>query len=190
MRVSRKDAKAQRRTAILLFFASLRLCASFAFADAGVLLPSTLKQPDPRILSLAEMAIDISIDDGVARVLVRQIYSSHVPGVLEGNYIFALPGRGMVSDFAIWDGVTRIPGVILERRRAEEIYERLMQQQLDPGLLQQGERGTEGAAEATRTSAFSARIVPIPGFGTKRLEMEYHEVVPVEKLRSPFALPR
>ena len=43
------------------------------------------------------------------------------------------------SDFAVWDDLTRIPGVILERRRAEEIYENLKQQAIDPGLLQQGE---------------------------------------------------
>jgi Ca-activated chloride channel family protein len=36
---------------------------------------------------------------------------------------------------------------------------------------------------------FSARIVPIAGYGTKRLEIEYHEVVPVENLKSVFALP-
>jgi Ca-activated chloride channel homolog len=157
--------------------------------DAGVLIPSGSTAPDAAILSLDQMAVDIRIDNGDARVSVRQIFASHRSGVLEGEYLFSMPGRATVSDFAVWDGVTRIPGVILERRRAEEIYERLMQQQIDPGLLQQGERGTEGAAEATRTSAFSARIVPIPGFGTKRLEMEYHEVVPVENLRSAFALP-
>ena len=157
--------------------------------DVGVLIPSGSSAPDPAILSLDQMAVDIRIDNGDARVSVRQIFASHRAGVLEGEYLFSMPSRATVSDFAVWDGVTRIPGVILERRRAEEIYESLKQQQIDPGLLQQGERGTEGAAEATRTSAFSARIVPIPGFGTKRLEMEYHEVVPVENLQSAFALP-
>ena len=140
--------------------------------DVGVLIPSGKSAPDPAILSLDQMAIDIRIDNGDARVSIRQIFASHLGGVLEGEYLFSMPSRATVSDFAVWDGVTRIPGVILERRRAEEIYERLMQQQIDPGLLQQGERGTEGAAEATRTSAFSARIVPIPGYGTKRLEMD------------------
>ena len=157
--------------------------------DVGVLIPSGGSAPNAAILSLDEMAIDIRIDNGDARVFVRQVFASHQGGVLEGEYLFSMPGRATVSDFAVWDGVTRIPGVILERRRAEEIYENLKQQEIDPGLLQQGERGTEGASEATRTSAFSARIVPIPGFGTKRLEMEYHEVVPVENLRSAFALP-
>src|SRR5436190_1494617 len=157
--------------------------------DVGVLIPSGSSAPNPAILSLDQMTVDIRIDNGDARVSIRQIFASHQPGVLEGEYLFSMPGRAAVSDFAVWDGVTRIPGVILERRRAEEIYESLKQQQIDPGLLQQGERGTEGAAEATRTAAFSARITPIPGFGTKRLEMEYHEVVPVENLRSAFTLP-
>jgi Ca-activated chloride channel homolog len=158
-------------------------------ADVGVLIPLGSTAPNAAILSLDQMAIDVRIDNGDARVSIRQIFASHQPGVLEGEYLFGMPSRATVSDFAVWDGVTRIPGVILERRRAEEIYENLKQQQIDPGLLQQGERGTEGASEATRTSAFSARIVPIPGFGSKRLEMEYHEVLPVENLRSAFSLP-
>lgn len=157
--------------------------------DVGVLIPSGSTAPDPAILSLAEMAVDIRIDNGDARVSIRQIFASRRRNVLEGEYLFSMPTRATVSDFAVWDGVTRIPGVILERRRAEEIYEALRQQMIDPGLLQQGERGTERAAEATRTSAFSARIHPIPGYGTKRLEMEYHEVLPVENLRSAFSLP-
>jgi Ca-activated chloride channel family protein len=158
-------------------------------ADVGVLIPSGRSAPDPAILSLDQMAVDIRIDNGDARVSIRQVFASHRPEVLEGEYLFGLPSRATVSDFAVWDGVTRIPGVILERRRAEEIYERLMQDAIDPGLLQQGDGGTEDGLEATRTSAFSARIVPIPEFGTKRLEMEYHEVVPVENLRSAFSLP-
>jgi Ca-activated chloride channel family protein len=76
--------------------------------------------------------------------------------------------------------------VILERKRAEEIYNQLKQQAIDPGLLEMGERGAE---EAKRTSVFSARIVPIPAYGTKRLEIEYHESIPVENLKSYFAIP-
>jgi Ca-activated chloride channel family protein len=80
----------------------------------------------------------------------------------------------------------RLPAVILERKRAEEIYNQLKQQSIDPGLLQMGERGSE---EAKRTSVFSARIVPIAAYGTKRLEIEYHEFIPVENLKSYFAIP-
>ncbi|HXE89456.1 MAG TPA: VIT domain-containing protein [Terriglobales bacterium] len=155
-------------------------------ADAGVLIPSNKPAPDPSILSLEEMEIKVLIDNGVARVEVRQIFANHEGSILEGEYLFALPARATVSDFAVWDGVTRIPGVILERKRAGEIYENLKWQSIDPGLLQVGERGAD---EARRTAVFSARIVPIPAHGTKRMELEYHETIPVENLESYFAIP-
>ena len=162
------------------------LGARLAWGDAGVLLAGDQKQPDPSWLSLEEMTIDIHVDNGHARVSTRQIFANHRPATLEGNYIFALPGSAIVSGFAVWDDVTRIPGVILERRRAEEIYQQAKMQAIDPGLLQQGERGLD---EASRSAVFSARIVPIRAFGTKRLEMEYQEDIPVERFESMLAVP-
>src|SRR5271169_312594 len=162
------------------------LVPAMLVADGGVLIPRDKAQPDPAILSLEEMEITICIDNGDARIFVRQVFANHTAHIEEGNYIFALPTRATVSDFAVWDGPTRIPAVILERKRAQEIYNQLKQQSIDPGLLQMGERGAE---EAKRSAIFSARIVPIPAYGTKRLEFEYHESIPVENLKSYFAIP-
>jgi Ca-activated chloride channel family protein len=170
----------------LLLLIALLSTASWGFGDAGIIIPTGQEQPNPSILSLEEMRITISIDNGDARVFIQQIYANHTARVLEGNYIFALPSRAAISDFAVWDGVTRIPGVILERKRAEEIYDALKWQAIDPGLLQMGERGAE---EARRSAVFSAHIVPIPAYGTKRIEIEYHEALPVENLESYFAVP-
>src|SRR5258706_4635901 len=168
-----------------LFMVGLGI-ARLAWGDAGVLLPGDQKQPNAAWLSLEEMSIDIRIDNGHARVGVRQIFANHRGSVLEGNYIFALPGRAIVSDFAVWDDVTRIPGVILERRRAEEIYQQAKMQAIDPGLLQQGERDLD---EASRGAVFTARIVPIHAYGTKRMEIEYQEDLPVEQFESLLAVP-
>ena len=171
---------------LLLFVFLGLLSTTLLFGDAGVLIPRDRQQPNPAILSLEEMEITVRIDNSDARVFVRQIFANHTGRIEEGNYIFALPGHATISDFATWDGPVRLPAVILERKRAEEIYDQLKQQAIDPGLLQMGERGSE---EAKRTSVFSARIVPIPAFGTKRLEIEYHESIPVENLKSYFAIP-
>jgi len=160
--------------------------AGLAWGDAGVLIPSTAKQPDTKVLTLDEMSIAIVIDNGNAKVKVQQIFSNHTGSPIEGNYVFALPGRAMISDFAIWDDVTRIPGVILERKRAEEIYNDIRAQALDPGLLQMGERDAD---EARRSAIFSARVVPIPAYGSKRLEMEYQERLTVEQGEQMFAIP-
>lgn len=179
-----KAAEAMKRALGIIL---LVLCAPMGVrADAGVLIPRGKAQPDPSILSLEEMKITVQIEDGDARVFVTEIFANHTPGIEEGDYVFALPSLATVSDFAVWDGPVRIPAVILERKRAGEIYNELKQQAIDPGLLQMGERGAE---EAKRSAVFSARIVPIPAFGTKRLEFEYHERIPVESMKSYFAIP-
>jgi Ca-activated chloride channel homolog len=171
---------------LVLIIVILIAIATPVFGDAGILIPRDKQQPNAAILSLEEMEITVLIDNGDARVFVRQVFANHTGAIEEGNYIFALPSHATISDFATWDGPVRLPAVILERKRAEEIYNQLRQQSIDPGLLQMGERGSE---EAKRTSVFSARIVPIAAYGTKRLEIEYHESIPVENLQSYFAIP-
>ena len=173
------------RSALLIFVFTVAIRPLLS-ADAGILLPRDKQQPDASVLSLEEMEINVRIDGGDARVFVKQIFANHTSNIEEGNYVFALPSHATISDFATWDGPTRLPAVILERKRAEDIYTQLKRQAVDPGLLQMGERGSE---EARRTSVFSARIVPIPRYGTKRLEIEYHESIPVESLKSYFAIP-
>jgi len=161
-------------------------CAVCGSADTGVLIPGDRQQPDPAVFSLNEMALDIRIDNGTARVAVRQIFANHTGDIKEGVYQFALPDKAAVSDFAVWDDVTRIPGVILERRRAGEIYAQAKAQAIDPGLLQMGERD---AGEARRSQQFTAKIVPVPAFGTKRIELEYRHPVAVERYRTEVVVP-
>ena len=159
-------------------------------ADTGVLIPGDRKQPDPAVFSLNEMAVEIRIDNGVARIRVRQIFGNHSAAIQEGVYEFALPDKATVSDFAVWDDVTRIPGVILERRRAGEIYEQAKAQAIDPGLLQMGERTAgENGSPVGPSQEFTARIVPIPVFGTKRIEIEYQHPVAVERYQSELVVP-
>jgi Ca-activated chloride channel family protein len=159
---------------------------SAARADVGVILPGDKPEPDPAILALDELAIQVVIVNGHAKVNVRQVFQNRTGGVMEGAYMFTLPTRAAISDFAVWDDVTRIPGVILERKRAEELYEEIRAQAIDPGLLQQGERGED---EARRSAVFMAKVVPIPGFGNKRLETEYQERLQVENLQGYFSIP-
>lgn len=162
----------------------LPLCWSLrqGSAQSGVLIPSTGEKPDPATLSLQSMKVDVLIDNQHARVRVLQIFDSHVTQALEGKYLFALPPQASVSDFAVWDSDLRIPGVMMEKRRANAVYSQIKQQQVDPGLLQQDD-------EHEGSSAFSAKVFPIPAYGTKRIEMEYTEVLPVESLTSHFTFP-
>jgi Ca-activated chloride channel family protein len=170
-----------------LAFAAVSIALScMAHPNAGILIPRDKQTPDAAVLSLAEMKVDILIDNGDARVRITQIFSNHTNKIEEGTYVFALPDRSTVSDFAVWDGVVRIPAVILERKRAEEIYDQARAQAIDPGLLQMGERDD---SDPKRTSLFSAKIVPIPAYGTKRLELEYHQKLTANDWKQFFLLP-
>jgi Ca-activated chloride channel family protein len=165
---------------------SLAFASVSAAAQTGVLLPGDKEAPDPNVLSLEEMTVDIAIDDGDARVFLTQIYLNHTAAAQEGTYRLPLPSGATVSDFAVWDGAVRIPAVVLERKRAQEVYDEARSQAIDPGLLQMGERA--GADPSERT-LFSAKIVPIPAWGTKRLELEYHQKLEATALEEGFALP-
>jgi Ca-activated chloride channel family protein len=151
-------------------------------AQSGVLIHSNADAPDASKLSLAVMNVDVTVDNQLARVQIEQIFDNHTDQILEGKYLFALLPQASISDFAVWDDDTRIPGVIVEKRRAEEVYAELKNQAIDPGLLKQEDEHEGGAA-------FSAQVVPIPAFGTKRIELEYTEMLPVESLTSHFSLP-
>jgi len=168
---------------VVVLFLAMRMGAH---ADTGVLVPADKQVPDPSILSLTTMEVEIHVDNGDARVWIRQVFTNHTGSPQEGNYLFALPGGTTVSDFAVWDGPVRIPAVILERKRAKALYDELKSQAIDPGLLEQGERTED---DARRNSVFSVHVVPIPAYGTKRLEIEYHEHIPVSAKKSYFLLP-
>ena len=141
--------------------------------DAGVLIPSTVSDyPDPSILSLYRMEIDITIRDKIAETKVLQVYRNHTNTTLEGQYIFTIPEKAMIKDFAIWEDGVRLPGIIMEKEQARKIYENLVWQAIDPGLL-------ERAGLEHEINYFSVNVAPIWPHGTKRVEMFYTEDLPL-----------
>ncbi len=86
--------------------------------------------------------------------------------------------------------MTRIPGVILERKRAAELYQEIRNQMIDPGLLESGEvSDSERPGEAKHSTEFSVKIVPIPAYGYKRVEAEYRQALSMTQLTTGFVIP-
>ena len=169
------------RVLLLPFLAFLSPMLPLA-AQAGLLVPASTGRPDAKVLSLREMDVELCLGRGYARVNVRQVFENHTPVAQEGTYRFALPPSAAVGDFAVWDGLQRIPGVIMEKKRARSIYQELTRQRIDPGLLQQGEEeDREPGTGGTRPSAgtlFSVTVSPIPAMATKRLELQFQQETP------------
>ena len=186
LRRSLSNTVANFRIVLALLTLVLCLCPQAARADAGTLIPRDKSAPDPAILSLEEMRVTVTIDNGDAHVSIVQIFANHTDKIEEGTYTFALPTGSTVSDFAVWDGPVRIPAVILERKQAEQIYAEAKAQAIDPGLLEAGERV---GSDPHESAAFTAKIVPIPAYGTKRLELDYHQRISTTDFKQAFILP-
>lgn len=161
-------------------------CPKISFADAGVLIATNAPAGSNELLSIKRMSLDISIRNNHATVRLVQVFENHTRADLEGRYIFRVPDEAMVSKFAIWEDGLRIPGIILERKKAREIYDELTSRKIDPGLLEAGRNGGDDEVEA---NAFTVKVYPIPAFGTKRLEISYDMDIPIVGLESHFVFP-
>jgi Ca-activated chloride channel family protein len=157
-------------------------------AQAGLLVPTSSGRPDAGVLSLREMAVDVDLGRGYARVNVRQVFENHTPTAQEATYRFALPPAAAVGDFAVWDDLRRIPGVILEKRRARSIYQELERQRIDPGLLQQGEEEDQAPGARGAGALFTVTVAPVPALATKRLELQFQQEVPYYGGQGEFRL--
>jgi Ca-activated chloride channel family protein len=93
-----------------------------------------------------------------------------------------LPEGADIDGFAVWDDLTRIPGVILEKVKAKKLFEEIARASIDPGLLSSDE-------EPAAANEFTARVVPIAPFGGKRLELSCRWPAPIEQGRLDFVLP-
>jgi len=119
-------------------------------------------------VTLISETVDIKFDNQMSKTRVVQVFKNNTSRILEGQYIFPLPFGANIISFATWDDGVKINGVIMEKVKAKKIYDDIVSQMKDPGLL-----------ENIGSNTFSARIFPIPAYGTKRLEMEYLEYLPL-----------
>lgn len=159
-------------------------------AETGVIIPAGRQSPDPAQLFIESLKIQVSIDSGNATVHWDEVFHNNTGRILEGTYVLALPGGADMSDFAVWDDLTRIPGVILERKRASELYNQIRNQTIDPGLLESGELTDSSAPGAAQhATQFSVKIVPIPAYGYKRIEAEYRQRIPLSELAAEVSVP-
>ncbi|MHC5021270.1 MAG: VIT domain-containing protein, partial [Planctomycetota bacterium] len=116
-------------------------------------------------LTIGYHKVTVDIRDGIARTMVEQSFLNHTSTVLEGVFYFPLPAGASVSSFGMWIGDELVEGDIVEKQRARAIYETILREKRDPGLL-----------EWSGGNIFKARVYPI--IGEKRIRIGYTQVLP------------
>jgi Ca-activated chloride channel family protein len=144
-----------------------------ALAD-GIIIPEPPPGPEPiplheTWLTIRYHRVTVGIEDQVATTRVEQEFLNEHDWECEGTYIFPLPEGAAVSEFAMWVDGTRIESKILEADEARAIYEDIVRRRQDPALLEYVGRG-----------AVQASVFPIPPGGSRKIELEYSQVLPVE----------
>src|SRR4029079_16602347 len=123
--------------------------------------------------------VHVDIRDQIARTTIEESFVNQTNGRLEGQFLFPLPQDASISGFGMWIGNDLVEADIVEKQRAREIYETILRERRDPGLL-----------EWTQGNLFKARVFPIEANSEKRVKIVYTQVLPLRanKYRYTYGL--
>ncbi|MDD2599135.1 MAG: VIT domain-containing protein [Kiritimatiellae bacterium] len=113
--------------------------------------------------------VTVDIRDQIARTIVEESFVNNTSGTLEGIFHFPLPQDASISGFGMWIGDELVEADVVEKQRAREIYETILRERRDPGLL-----------EWSGGNIFKARVFPIFAHSEKRIKITYTQVLPME----------
>jgi hypothetical protein len=140
-----------------------------------------VKLPDGRNepLTVGYHKVSVEIRDQIARTTIEESFVNHTPERLEGVFHFPLPADASISGFGMWIGNDLVEADVVEKQRAREIYETILREKKDPGLL-----------EWTAGNLFKARVFPIEAWSEKRIKIVYTQVLPLRanKYRYTYGL--
>jgi tetratricopeptide (TPR) repeat protein len=120
----------------------------------------------PLTVGYHKVAVDIR--DQIARTTIEESFVNHTDGTLEGVFFFPLPQDASIAGFGMWIGDRLVEADVVERQRAREIYETILREHRDPGLL-----------EWSGGNLFKARVSPILPHAEKRITITYTQVLPL-----------
>ena len=119
-------------------------------------------------LSVGYHKVAVDIRDQIARTTIEESFVNHTDGTLEGVFFFPLPQDASIAGFGMWIGDRLVEADVVERQRAREIYETILRERRDPGLL-----------EWSGGNLFKARVSPILPHAEKRVTITYTQVLPL-----------
>ncbi len=159
----------------LLILSTIQTYQNPVRAD-GIIIPEPpiicLSCPPPRevpYLTVQNHRVNVTIDNQVATTKVDQVFRNDSEWSLEGTYIFPLPENAAISQFSMWIDGEKVAGQLYTKEEARRIYDNIVRRRLDPALL-----------EYVGRDLFQASIFPISPGDTRRIEIEYSQILPAD----------
>lgn len=119
-------------------------------------------------LRLVRHDVQVNIHHPVAETVVIQEFKNPLPYNLEAYFYYPVPAGATVTGLALWVKGERREARMMERQKAREIYQGIVNQQRDPALV-----------ERLSGSRFRIRIFPVLPRSRQRVELRF--VQPVQQ---------
>ena len=125
-----------------------------------------------RQLDLASLTVDAKVTGHVAAFEVEHVFDNPTDEILEGTFRFPLPDGAVVTGLAMEIDGRMMEGEVLDREKAREIYQSIVDSMQDPALL-----------EWEQGQTFKLRVFPIEAQSTKRVVLRY--LAPLHRAKEP-----
>ena len=152
--------------------------AVIAGPESKAVPPITFADPDGQELILEELSVRTAIHGMLSLTELELRFRNPQERRIEGRFTATLPANAAISRFAKDVNGHLMEGEVVERLRANQVYEQFLHQMRDPALLEQDQG-----------NRFSARIFPIEAKAPVHLVLSYTQLLPMRGGERTYALP-
>lgn len=117
-------------------------------------------------VEVRKTSVQAEIVDGVATTTIRQVLGNRSDREAEGWWMLPLPKNSVADGFTMTVGDKELAGEVLAADQARAVYERIVRQRRDPGLL-----------EFVGDGLLRARVFPIPARGEVAVTVRLRQVL-------------
>jgi Ca-activated chloride channel family protein len=128
--------------------------------------PIPRTERDPQSYRIAELEVNATLDDSVARVQVSQVFENTGPGQIEASFIFPLPYDGAIDQLTLLVDGKEYPAKLRSAQEARERYEAIVRKSRDPALL-----------EWIGNGMFQTSVFPIPSGAKRTVTLRYTQLL-------------
>jgi len=137
---------------------------------AGLLAPTDLTLPPLRV---TEHSVDVTVRDQIALTTLNQTFHNDTSRRLEATYVFPLPENADLTDFQMSFNGQMVKGEVLPADQARQIYESIVLQSRDPGLI-----------EFIGRRLLQMRVFPIEPNSDTKIQIKYQQICrPISGMR-------
>ena len=166
--------------ALLLVGSCLAMPAT-ARAQLGALIVDGAEAPEPDVLALDEVVIEVTIDHLHATVHLTQVFENRTERALHGRLELALGPEASMSSLALWERELRRTAAVVERGRSRQLFATSAARHLDPALL-------ERIDDADR-SVYAVRVDTIAPYERVRIEVVIEQDLTLAGDEALFSFP-